>query len=73
MNTERIIKIIVTELNADKLKIEENLESTINSDTDAETKVVQIKTLMNKLVTTEASLIKFMSMMAKNNNEEKKD
>ena len=73
MNTERIVKTIIMELEADKLKIEENLELVINSEIEAETKIERIKTLMNKLVLTEASLAKFIKMMTLNNNEAKKD
>lgn len=66
MNTERVFNIIVTNLTADKLKLEEEIERAVNSDIDTEIKISRIKNLLSNLVTTELSLTKFMSMV--NNN-----
>lgn len=73
MNTERMFKIIVLELSSDKLKIEQELERIINSDMEISIKTKKIKYLLAKLVTAEASISKFTSMLQNNeNNEEKK-
>jgi len=73
MNTERMFKIIIMELTSDKLKIEQELERTINSDIEIDIKTKKIKDLLAKLVTTEASIVKFNIMLKPNeNNEEKK-
>ena len=56
------------ELTIDSLKLEGELEKTINSDVDIDSKTKTIKTLLDKLVTTEASIAKFTGMININNN-----
>lgn len=53
---------------SDILKIEEELEKTINGDLEINRKVQKIKDLLSLMVTTETSLSKFTSMMTNNNN-----
>ena len=66
MNTERLFNIIVTDLSADKLKLEEELERVINSSVETEDKIRTIKHLLANLATTELSLEKFITMVGYN-------
>ena len=59
------------DLTADKLKLEEQLENTINSEIDINQKTQSIKTLLSQIVITENSLIKFHNMMNYSDNENK--
>jgi hypothetical protein len=68
MDTARLIKIILMELTADNLKLEEELEKAINGDMEINTKTQTIKLLLSRIVATEASIAKFTSMMTNNNN-----
>jgi hypothetical protein len=63
MNTERVFKIMVMELSNSILKIEEDIEVTINSDLDINDKVKTIKKLLVKLTNAENSFNRFTSMM----------
>lgn len=54
------------ELTTDNLKLEEELEKTINSDIETEIKVKTIKTLLAKIVATEASIVKFTNIFSAN-------
>lgn len=67
MKTERIFNVILLELSSEKIKIEDDLERIINSDTDIEFKTKTIKELVVKLNTVEASIIKFNDMISNNN------
>jgi len=68
MNSERTIKIILMELTIDNLKLEDELEKTINGDTEINLKTQQIKHILSRMVTVDASIVKFTSMMTNNNN-----
>lgn len=68
MDGQRLFKIVVNELMTDNLKLEDELERVINSAIPIEQKTIEIKLLLSKIVATEASLIKFTSMMNNNNN-----
>jgi len=67
MKTERIFNVILLELSSEKMKIEDDLERIMNSDTDIEFKTKTIKELVVKLNTVEASIIKFNDMISNNN------
>lgn len=56
------------DLTTDSLKLEQELERVINSDQEIQYKTESIKSLLSRMVTIEASLIKFTSMMNNNNN-----
>ena len=60
----RIMKIILTELAADKLKAEENLESATNSDGDAGERTLKIKASLEKIILCEQMIVKWQSYMA---------
>ena len=55
-------------LTTDSLKLEQELERVINSDLNITEKTETIKTLLSKIVTTEASTAKFLTMMTNTNN-----
>ena len=71
MNGDRIFKIVIMELTTDNLKLEDELESVINSKLEMQTKLNSIKTILTKMTSIEASIAKFTSMMSNNNKEEK--
>lgn len=58
------------ELTTDNLKLEEELERTMNSDSDITFKTTKIKEILHKIVITEAMITKFTGMAS--NNDEKK-
>jgi hypothetical protein len=68
MNVERLFKIVTMSLTTDSLKLEQELERVINSDLNITEKTETIKTLLSKIVTTEASTAKFLTMMTNTNN-----
>jgi hypothetical protein len=73
MNGDRLFKTILMELNLDSIKLEDELETTINSDMNINDKTLKIKELLTKIAITEASITKFSSMVSINNNKEIKN
>ena len=73
MNGERLFKTILMELNLDSIKLEDELETVINSDMNINDKTLKIKELLTKIAITEASITKFSSMVSINNNKEIKN
>ena len=56
------------DLSSDGLKLEAELEKTINSDLDINLKVGKVKNLLKDIVANEASIAKFTNMITDNNN-----
>jgi hypothetical protein len=73
MNSERLFKIILSDLTLEKLKNEEELERVINSDKEIEVKIDRIKSLLNQISLTEISIAKFSGMLTVNNNNDIKN
>ena len=73
MDGERLFKIVMMDLNSDLLKLEDELETTINSSMDVNEKTKKIKTLLSKIAITEASITKFSDMVSITNNNILKD
>ena len=73
MDGERLFKIVMMDLNSDLLKLEDELETTINSSMDVNEKTKKIKTLLSKRAITEASITKFSDMVSITNNNILKD
>lgn len=73
MDGERLFKIVMMDLNSDLLKLEDELETTINSSMDVNEKTKKIKTLLSKIAITEASITKFSDMVSITNNDILKD
>lgn len=71
MNTEKLLRIVALELTTELTKLELDLETTINSENiDNGVKILSIKQLLNKIVQTEASIMKFNQMTAQPENNE---
>jgi hypothetical protein len=73
MDIERLFKIVMMDLNSDLLKLEDELETTINSSMDVNEKTKKIKTLLSSIAITEASVTKFSNMVSITNNDILKD
>ena len=69
MNTERLFNIIITDLTTNLLVLENELERTINSDIDTDSKLIDVKRLLREIALTESSMTKFRSMVTNNNNQ----
>lgn len=67
MNLERFFKITLMDLSSEVLKLEEELEKTINSDMEINKKINITKELLNKLSVAELSINRFNNMITKNN------
>jgi hypothetical protein len=68
METEnRILTIVSLDLTSKILKLEEQLETTINSNLDVDIKLTKITDLLGEIVLAEKSLEKFTIMTNKNN------
>jgi len=55
------------DLTSSLTKLEDDLERTINADLRLDTKTREIKFLLDKIVSTEAAIAKFNSMLTQNN------
>jgi hypothetical protein len=73
MNSDRLFKIILSDLTSENLKNEEELERVINSDNEIDVKVGRIKSLLNQISLTEISIAKFSNMLTVNNNNDNKN
>lgn len=72
MNTERLFNVILLELSTDKLKLEDDLEQTINAQYDIGFKADKIKDILDKLSKTETTIARLKAMLTNNNNTEEK-
>lgn len=68
MNTERLFNAVLIDYSSEQLKLEDKLESTINSNMGIDEKIYEIKSLLAKITTNEASMLKFKAMVSINNN-----
>ena len=68
MNSERLFKIIISDLTSEKLKNEEELERIINSDIETDVKISSIKNVLKEISLTEISIAKFSGMLTVNEN-----
>jgi len=73
MNTERLFNIVIGELSIDKLKLETELETALNSSDDVDTKVIKIKSILGRISTLENSIAKFSNLINNNNNIQKEN
>jgi hypothetical protein len=73
MNTERLFNIVIGELSIDKLKLEIELETAINSTEDVDTKIMKIKSILARTSTVENSIAKFSNLINNNNNIQKEN
>lgn len=68
MNSERLFKIIISDLTSEKMKNEEELERVINLDMETDVKILTIKNILKQISLTELSIAKFSGMLTVNNN-----
>lgn len=61
------------DLTTDNLKLEDELERTINFDQEIVFKLEKIKTILSKMVAIDSSIVKFTSMMNNNNEVKQKE
>jgi len=73
MNTERLFNIVIGELSIDKLKLETELETAINSTEDVDAKIMKIKHILARVSTVENSIAKFSNLINNNNNIQKEN
>jgi hypothetical protein len=74
MNTERLIKIVLMDLTTDGLKLEEQLENTMNNkELNVDIKISTIKHLLCEIVKTETSINKITNMLQNKDNEKTKE
>lgn len=71
MNSERLFKIIISDLTSEKMKNEEELERIINLDMETDVKILTIKNILKQISLTELSIAKFSGMLTVNNNNTK--
>ena len=73
MKTERLFNVVLLELSAEQLKLEDALEQALVSTMgDIGWKSTTIKDLVAKLATLEITIAKFNDMISHNNNNENK-
>lgn len=68
MNTERLFNAVLIDYSSEQLRLEDKLETVINSKMDIDEKIYEIKSLLSKITTNEASILKFKAMVSINNN-----
>ena len=68
MDAQRLVQAVIMDLSADKLKLEDHLESTMNSDMVIYDKIKSIKSILAQTVSIEAMIDKFTSLITNNNN-----
>jgi len=72
MDTERLFNIVLGELTIDKLKLETELETAINSNNESiDIKVKKIKDILSMISIVENSIAKFSNLI--NNNQKEKE
>jgi|LakMenEpi03Aug12_release.lakeMendotaPanAssembly.Ray.scaffolds.fasta_scaffold02127_34 hypothetical protein len=74
MNTERLLNIVMMDMTMEKMKIEDDIERTINDNNiSIDDKTVKMKLLIHRLSTTENSIATFSNMLNNNNNTKEKE
>lgn len=68
MNTERLFNAVLVDYSSEQIRLEDKLETVINSTMDIDDKIHQIKSLLVKITTNETSVLKFKDMVSINNN-----
>jgi hypothetical protein len=68
MDASRLINIVLTDMSLENLKLQEDLELTINSPEEIDKKIKNIKTQLKNIALNELMISKFQSLMETNNN-----
>ena len=73
MNTERLIKMVISDFTSDLLRLEDELEKYMNKEMDAVEKSLKIRTLLKETCLTEQAFAKFQKMIINNTQNKQQD
>lgn len=74
MNTERLFNLVMSDMAMDKMKLEDDLERTINNkDISIDEKMTMAKSLLYKISNVENAIATFSNLLNNNNKKEKED
>lgn len=72
MNTERLFNLVMTDMSMDKMKLEDDLERIINNkDMSIDAKIMESKSILYRLSSTENAIATFSNLLNNNNKNEK--
>jgi len=70
MDTNRTINMVVMQLALDALKLEESVETAINTAEESSIKINRIKTALREMVINEMMITKFQTLITKPNTQQ---
>ena len=71
MNTERLFNLVMSDMAMDKLKLEDDLERIINNkDMSIDVKMLETKSILYRISTTENAIATFSNLLNNNNKKE---
>jgi putative IMPACT (imprinted ancient) family translation regulator len=74
MNTERLFNLVMSDMAMDKLKLEDDLERIINNkDMSIDVKMLETKSILYRISTTENAIATFSNLLNNNNKNEKEN
>lgn len=74
MNTERLFNLVMSDMAMDKMKLEDDLERTINNkDISIDEKMTMAKSFLYKISNVENAIATFSNLLNNNNKKEKED
>lgn len=74
MNTERLFNLVMSDMAMDKMKLEDDLERIINNkDMSIEVKIMEAKSILYRLSSTENAIATFSNLLNNNNKNEKEN
>jgi len=74
MNTERLFNLVMTDMTMDKMKLEDDLERIINNkEMSIDVKIMETKSILYRLSTTENAIATFSNLLNNNNKNEKEN
>lgn len=73
MDTNRVLQIVLSELSLENLKLQEKLESAVNSTSEIDHKVSTIQQIITQLSISDLKIAKFQSMLQQQNNNQQQN
>lgn len=74
MNTERLFNLVMSDMAMDKMKLEDDLERIINNkDMSIDVKILEAKSILYRLSSTENAIATFSNLLNNNNKNEKEN
>lgn len=74
MNTERLFNLVMSDMAMDKMKLEDDLERIINNkDMSIDVKIMEAKSILYRLSSTENAIATFSNLLNNNNKNEKEN